>query len=114
MSHDDPEQPADREILSLPPSADYPEAPRLNTKLPPHPSAPAPGSVTPGMYSGLALATTAGTAFTMPVIVLSVGGWWLDQKLHHATAWFAMAGVILGLIAGVSSLLKVVNRLNER
>ncbi len=113
MTDDEREEQDDLEARfpRVPPAPPVPEAPKLTMPLPPHPSKPRPGAVEPGSYNKLALATTAATSFIMPIIVLSVGGWWLDQKLHHITPWFAMAGVLLGLVVGVSALLKVVRRL---
>jgi len=96
---------------NVPPAPHVPEPPKMTQKLPPHPATPRPGTVEPGSYNKLALATTAATTFIMPIIVLSVGGWWLDQKLHHTTSWIAFIGVLAGMVVGVSALLKVVKRL---
>lgn len=95
----------------VPPVPHVPEPPKMTQPLPPHPQKPGPGTVEPGSYNKLALATTAATSFIMPVIVLSLGGYWLDQKLHHSTAWFAFAGVLVGMVAGVSSLLNIIKRM---
>jgi hypothetical protein len=98
-------------FLNVPPAPQVPDPPKMTQPLPPHPAKPQPGMVEPGSYSNMALATTAASAFIMPIIVLSVGGWWLDQKMHHTTAWIAFVGVLVGLVVGVSALIKVVNRL---
>jgi hypothetical protein len=113
MAKDEPKEQDDLQARfpNVPPAPQVPEPPRMTQPLPPHPAKPRPGMVEPGGYNKLALATTAASSFIMPIIVLSLGGWWLDQKLHHLTAWFAMAGVLLGLVVGVSALLKVVKRL---
>ncbi|MCW3055800.1 MAG: hypothetical protein JWN14_4970 [Chthonomonadales bacterium] len=98
-------------ILNMPPAPHIPEPPKMTQPLPPHPAKPRPGVVEPGSYNKMALATTAASSFIMPIVVLSLGGWWLDQKLHHTTFWIAFVGVLVGLVVGVSALLKVVNRL---
>jgi hypothetical protein len=98
-------------FLNMPPAPQVPEPPKMRQPLPPHPAKPRPGAVAPGSYSNMALATTAASAFIMPIIVLSVGGWWLDQKLHHTTSWIAFVGVLVGLVVGVSALMKVINRM---
>jgi hypothetical protein len=95
----------------MPPAPRVPEPPRMTQPLPPHPAKPRPGTVEPGGYNKLALATTAASSFIMPILILSLGGSWLDQKMHHTTAWFAMAGVLVGLVVGVSALMKVVKRM---
>jgi hypothetical protein len=124
--HDDGKKPV--RFPDLPPPIEVPEAPRLETKLPaaeltrapkianqlpPRPSATRPGGVEPGGYSKLAIASTAATSFIMPIVILSVGGWWLDNRLHHKTGWLAFIGVLLGLVVGISSLMKVMARLQD-
>ncbi len=98
-------------ILNMPPASHVPEPPKMTQPLPPHPAKPRPGAIEPGGYNKLALATTAASSFIMPILVLSVGGWWLDQKMHHGTAWLAFTGVLVGLVVGVSALLNVVKRM---
>lgn len=90
-----------------------PDAPKLSVQLPPHPDRPKPGSIEPGGYNNLALAATAATSFIMPVLVLSVGGIYLDRALHHKTPWFAMAGVIFGMVVGISALMRVINKMSK-
>src|SRR5581483_8359396 len=94
----------------VPPGPEVPEPPKIKSKLPPHPAKPEPGSFQPGSYNKMAIAATAASSFIMPIIVLSVAGWWLDGKLHTAP-WLAFTGVLVGLIAGVASLLNVIKRL---
>jgi hypothetical protein len=97
----------------LPPTPEAPEVPKLSPKLPPHPAQTRPGQIEPGSYNKMAIASQAASALVMPVIVLSLAGWWLDTKLHHSTGWLAFIGVIVGFIAGVSALLKIVSRLSD-
>jgi hypothetical protein len=113
MAEDDREEQDDLQsrFPEVPPAPHVPEPPKMTQPLPPHPAKPRPGAVEPGGYNKLALATTAASSFIMPIIVLSVGGWWLDQKLHHTTFWIAFIGVMLGMIVGVSALLNVVKRM---
>ena len=98
---------------AVPQMPGVPEPPTLAPKLPHHPANPKPGSVAPGSYNKMAIATTAASSFIMPIIVLSVGGYFLDRALHHETFWFAFIGVLVGLIVGVVALLGVVNRLQD-
>ena len=98
---------------ATPETPEVPDVPKFAVKLPPHSSKIQPGSIAPDSYGKMGLAFTAATSFIMPVVVLSVGGWWLDQKLHHTTAWLAFAGVLLGLVTGVVSLINVMNKLSK-
>jgi len=113
MAEDDGKEQDDLQsrFPEVPPAPHIPEPPRMTQPLPPHPAKPRSGVVEPGSYNKMALATTAASSFIMPVIVLSLGGYWLDQKLHHVTPWFALTGVIVGMVVGVSALLKVVKRM---
>lgn len=113
MAEDDGQEQDDlrSRFPNVPPAPHVPEPPKMTQPLPPHPEKPRPGVVEPGSYNKLALAMTAASSFIMPVIVLSVGGYWLDLKLHHTTYWIAFIGVMIGLIAGVSALLNVIKRM---
>jgi hypothetical protein len=97
---------------ALPPRRELPEVPDLDVPLPPHPSKPKPGSIEPGSYGKAAIAFTAASSFTMPIIVMSVGGWWIDGKFKTAP-WGVFIGVVVGFAAGISSLLNVIKKLSE-
>jgi hypothetical protein len=91
------------------PSHEVPEAPRLPPVVrPASPGARKP-AIEPGSYNKAALASTAATAFIMPTIVLALIGYFLDQKLH--TNYLAFIGVVVGLIVGISSLMRIIKRL---
>ena len=96
-----------------PPSTDLPAAPKIDVKLPPRVDAPQAGRVAPGSYQKLAVAATAATSFIAPIVVLGVGGWWLDQRLHSPIGICAFVGVVLGFIVGIISLLRVIQQLNR-
>jgi hypothetical protein len=93
------------------PAPDMPKPPEVKVTLPPKPSGKTPGRVEPGSYRKMGLAFTAATSFIMPVIVLSVGGMYLDRKF--GANWIAFVGVLLGLVVGVTALLRIVNQLSE-
>jgi F0F1-type ATP synthase assembly protein I len=90
-----------------------PEPPRLNPKLPAHPAEPQPASQDGRDYGKAMIASSAVTAFLAPIVVLCLGGYWLDQRMKHTTPWFSMIGVILGLVLGVTSLIRVLDRLSK-
>src|SRR5271170_1156173 len=79
-----------RRFPKVPAAPDVPDVPKLKPTLPPHPDrSTRPGKVEPGSYNGLVVAATAASSFIMPIMVLTVVGWFLDSRLHHATYWFA-------------------------
>ena len=92
---------------------DLPEVPKLDPVLPPHPTAGQGPRAAPGSNRKAAIATTAASAFVMPVLVLSVGGYYLDKKLNHAVPWFAIAGVVVGMVVGITALLRIIQKLEE-
>lgn len=110
MEHKDE---ADDALSGIPEPPGVPEPPRIAVKLPPHGGAARPGSVRPGGYQKLAIASTAASSFVTPVIVLGLGGYYLDQRLHHQTSWFAFAGTMLGFVVGVMALLRIIGRLSK-
>lgn len=90
-----------------------PEPPRIDPILPPHPETRRiETGIAPGSYNKMALAATAASSFIMPIILLALGGYWLDGKLHTAP-WLVFIGLLLGLAAGVTGLLRVAKRLSE-
>ena len=93
--------------------ASVPEAPKLSPALPMHPSAPKHNAQSVQTYSKSMMASSAVTAFLMPIIVLCLGGYWLDSKLKHATPWFSILGVIVGLILGLTSMMRVLDKLSK-
>lgn len=97
----------------LPAVPDVPETPKLAPKLPPHPDKVRKERIEAGSYNKMALAATAASSFILPIILLGVGGWWLDQKLKHTVAYLAFIGVVVGFIVGVASLLNTIRRLSE-
>jgi F0F1-type ATP synthase assembly protein I len=90
-----------------------PEPPRLNPKLPEHPEKAKQSESAAATYSNSAIATSAVSSFVTPIVVLCLAGYWLDQRMKHKTPWFSMAGVIVGLVLGTSSLMRVLNRLSK-
>lgn len=105
----EPVVPDSGEGVSIP---DAPEIPRLDPKLPRHPTQARPPDVAPGAYGKMAIASTAATSLIMPIIVFAVGGMFLDRKLH-TDPWGAFIGVVLGFVAGIAALMNVMRRLGE-
>src|SRR4051812_1726260 len=95
-----------RRFPRMPAPPDVPDPPKIQANLPTHPDKPQPGAVQPGQYSKLALAFTAANSFIMPVLILSVGGFLLDQKFGHNKGMFSILGVLLGLAVGIVSLMR--------
>jgi len=91
---------------------DLPETPKIDVKLPALPHVQQRGSVAPGAYRKVAIAATAASSFISPILVLGVGGWWLDQRLHSG-GLCAFAGTVIGFIAGIVALLQVIRQLNQ-
>ncbi|HEV2472740.1 MAG TPA: AtpZ/AtpI family protein [Chthonomonadales bacterium] len=97
-----------------PPPPDAPEPTRIDPALPPRPGTRRAGQPQPGEYRNMGLAYSAASSFIIPVIALAVGGYLLDRALRHSTDWFAFVGVLVGMLVGVSSLMRVMNRLNGK
>ena len=93
-------------------SHDVPEAPKLAPAVRPQPPH---GSTTAeqGSYSKIAIAGSAAGSFTGPIIAMTLGGYWLDKKLHHATSYLTVVGMLLGLIVGVVSIARILRKLND-
>jgi F0F1-type ATP synthase assembly protein I len=107
---DDDKEIRDR-FPASPAGPEIPEAPRIDVKLPPRADSPQPGRARPGAYRKLAIGATAASSFVAPIIVLAVGGMWLDHRLH--TSIWAFVGALVGFVAGIVSLLRIIQQLNE-
>ena len=105
------EELADR-FPRMPSAPELPEPPKLSPTLPP-PAKQQPGAVEPGSYNKMALAFTAANSFIMPVIVLTIGGVLLDRKFGGNKGWYAIGGVLLGLIVGISALVRVIKKMSD-
>ena len=94
----------------VPPMPEVPHAPKVEVQLPPHPGRK-PG-VQAGEYNKLALGAMAASSLITPVIVLAVGGYLLDKKFNSAP-WGAFIGLVVGFLVGVSSLMRIIRRLQD-
>ena len=90
-----------------------PELPVMDPALPPHPQKRAPGALENANYGKSMMASSAVTSFLMPIVTFCLAGYWLDARLKHATPWLAIIGVVVGMILGVTSLLRVLNRISK-
>ena len=103
-----------KQRFPAPPSVGHvPDAPNVNVTLPPNPDKPQKGTVAPGAYNRLAVSATAASSFVTPILVLGVGGWYLDQKMHNQTAYLAFGGTVLGFIVGIFALMRVIQQLSR-
>ncbi len=97
-------------LPDLPPVPELPEVPELRPNLPPHPRQPA--SQDAKQYRQMGLAYTIPAALVAPIVVLTLGGWWLDERFHKSPA-FTLAGAVLGMISGVVNMIRIANKLND-
>lgn len=104
---DDP----DHRAYELPSLGEPPAPPKLDPKLPPHPAKP--DTQQAADYSKAAIASTAASAFIMPIIILCLGGYLLDVHLKHTISWLAAIGVVLGLVVGITALMRILERLSR-
>ena len=109
MRHFDSKE--EREALpEVPEIPDLPEAPKLKPNLPKlgreKPSEEAEN------YRKMGIAYTIPAALIAPVLVLTLGGWWIDTRFHKSPA-FTMGGAILGVITGFINMIRMANKLNE-
>jgi len=88
---------------------EVPAVPRLAPVVRPVKPGPQKPAIAPGSYNKAALASTAATSFIMPTIMLALLGYFLDQRFH--TNYLAFIGVVVGLIVGISALMKIIKRL---
>lgn len=104
----EPDNEIERRLSALPPTPSFPEAPKLERVQRPREKTPTGmGLAQPGGGRNLALSMQLAGSFTAPVIVLTLGGYLLDHRLHHATPYLLLGGMLLGLIAGTLSAIRI-------
>ena len=89
---------------------DVPDAPQLAPLPKPKPLHPSGGAAGPGAYGKTALAYSAVSSIIMPFLVLTVGGYLLDNHFHTAPK-MVLIGFVLGLLVSATSLLRIIKRL---
>lgn len=104
MSESDEER-----IPKVPPIPDLPKAPELRPNLPAKPQHPS-SERTDLQKAGIAYTLPA--SLIAPVIVLTIGGYWLDQKLNKYPI-FTITGALLGTISGFINMIRIANKLNR-
>lgn len=112
MDNDKPQEEDElrKRFPDVPTMPELPPAPKVEVQLPPHP-ARRPGGE-PGEYNKLAVGAMAASSLITPIIVLAVGGYFVDQR-YNSAPWGAFVGLVVGFIVGVSSLLRIIRRLQD-
>lgn len=111
MAEMDPFEPNREEEDALPevPSVPtLPEAPKLKPNLPPikKPSDEARD------YQQMGLAYSLPAALVAPILALTLGGWWLDERFHRSPT-FTLGGALLGTVTGFINMFRIANRLDK-
>ena len=99
-------------LKQVPSSPNLPEVPKVSVTLPPDPNRKKPADPDAPNYGKMGLAATAASSFIAPIIVLTLGGYFLDKGVGHNQGWFVIGGVVLGFVVGISSLLNVIKKLS--
>ncbi len=97
-------------LPELPPVPELPQVPRLDPKLPPRNEPRV--SDDSKQYRQMGIAYTIPAALIAPIVVLTLGGWWLDERFHRSPT-FTLAGALLGMVSGLINMLRIANRLND-
>jgi hypothetical protein len=94
----------------LPAMPEVPRAPSLKPSLPPR---PVPGgSEKPSDLQKAGVAYTLPASLIAPIIVLTVAGYWLDEKYGKYPV-FTIAGALLGTVSGFINMIRIANKLNK-
>ncbi|MFN7017765.1 MAG: AtpZ/AtpI family protein [Fimbriimonadales bacterium] len=105
-SPDEQEEQAPR----LPPTPELPEPPQVEFERPQLPGA----KLSPAFQRNtraISLAFSIGFSLAGPVILGALVGYWLDGRFGTSPTW-AMVLTLLGMVAGLIQMIRVVNKLN--
>ena len=96
-------------LPEVPAIPELPHAPKLSPALPPRPKPPSEER-TDLQKAGIAYTLPA--SLIAPIIVLTIAGYWLDERFHKSPA-FTIAGALLGAVSGFINMIRIANKLNE-
>jgi hypothetical protein len=97
-------------LPELPAVPEIPDAPSLKPILPPRPIPRAEEKPSDLQKAGVAYSLPA--SLIAPIIVLTIAGYWLDEKYGNYPA-FTITGALLGTISGFINMIRIANKLNN-
>lgn len=97
------------EMPDLPSLPTLPDAPTLKPNLP---SRSKPKNESAKDYQQMGIAYTIPALLITPIVLLTVGGWWLDTHYHKSPA-FTLGGALLGTVCGFINMFRAVSKLNK-
>ena len=108
MSGDD--KPDGEAIPDVPDLPELPRAPELRPVLPARPKRPNEEEASDLQRAGIAYTLPA--SLIAPIIVLTLGGYWLDERFGKSPA-FTIGGALLGAVTGFINMIRIANKLNK-
>src|SRR6185369_16433137 len=97
------------ELPEVPVVPHLPEAPKLKPNLP---RLPKDGETEQSKeYRRMGIAYTIPVTLVTPIVLLTLVGWWLDERFHRSPI-FVLCGALLGTLVGFINMIRLVNRLN--
>ncbi len=98
-------------IPKLPPTPELPEPPKVEFERPQLPGAQ-PSPTFQRNTRAISLAFSIGFSLAGPVILGALLGYWLDGRFGTSPTW-TMILTLLGMVAGLVQMIRVVNKLNQ-
>jgi F0F1-type ATP synthase assembly protein I len=97
---------------SLPEVPAIPTLPDVPTLKPDLPHMPKPRGEGATEQQRMGLAYTLPAALIAPIVVLTLTGYWLDNRFHKSP-YFTLGGALLGAVTGFMNMIRIANRLNR-
>jgi F0F1-type ATP synthase assembly protein I len=97
-------------LPEVPQVPDLPQAPELKPKLPALPKERV--SEDARQYQRMGIAYTIPLSLIVPIVGLTLAGWWLDGRFHKSP-WFTLGGSLIGTITGFINMIRMANKLND-
>lgn len=106
---DEPE-PENEALPEIPPMPTLPDVPELKPNLPKPQKSRLQDSASE--YQRLGVAYTIPIALITPILLLTLGGAWLDSR-YQKSPWFLLGGALIGTIVGFINMIRIANKLNK-
>jgi F0F1-type ATP synthase assembly protein I len=108
----DPDEEKAEAWPELPPVPELPETPVLKPNLPAREKRSTKDMEKDHSARQMGLAYVLPTALAAPVVLLTLGGWWLDDRFR-LSPYCTLSGALLGTVSGFINMIRIAGKMDR-